>query len=65
MVMGSSTRDARNETAKTLLDYGFAGYSLYRAEEQTPEPLPVKGGTAEQCPLKAENFIRAAGQRRA
>lgn len=62
VVMGSSTRDARNETAKTLLDYGFAGYSLYRAEEQTPEPLPVKGGTAEQCPLKAENFTALLGK---
>ena len=62
VVMGSSTRDARNETAKTLLDYGFAGHSLYRAEEQTPEPLPVKGGTAEQCPLQAENFTALVGK---
>ena len=34
VIMGADTRDIRNESAKQLLDYGFAKYSLYEKEKQ-------------------------------
>lgn len=35
VIMGSETRDKRNEAAKALLDYGFASYSVFRGEAGT------------------------------
>ena len=34
VIMAADTRDERNNTAAKLLDYGFASYSTYRANEQ-------------------------------
>lgn len=45
VIMGSETRDARNEAAKALLDYGFANYSLYKNEGETGFAAKVTGGT--------------------
>ncbi len=45
VVMGADTRDIRNETAKQLLDYGFANYSLYRDEGGDAGVTSVIGGT--------------------
>ena len=44
VVMGAPSRDIRNETARQLLDYGFANTSMYRAEPQLADPVPVRGG---------------------
>ena len=44
VVMGAPTRDVRNEIARKLLDYGFAGYSVYKNEEKMIEEIPVFGG---------------------
>lgn len=44
VIMGSPTRDVRNESAKILLDYGFANYSVYADEGGDAANVPVVGG---------------------
>lgn len=44
VIMGSPTRDERNEAAKKLLDHGFANYSLYKNEGGKTDPVYVSGG---------------------
>ena len=53
VVMGSPTRDIRNETARQLLDYGFANYSLFRAEGGPVGSVPVRGGVSDCCTVEA------------
>ena len=45
VIMGSKTRDIRNECAKRLLDYGFANYSLAFFDEGSAGQISVLGGT--------------------
>lgn len=46
VVMASPTRDERNETAKKLLDYGFAGWETAKTRYDEPMPeMKVLGGT--------------------
>lgn len=56
VIMASSSRDARNESAKKLLDYGFANYTCVRYPESEPAPVAVTGGLAQQCKLRREGF---------
>lgn len=44
VIMGSETRDIRNEAAKKLLDWGFANYCLYTDSASELETLPLIGG---------------------
>lgn len=44
VIMGAETRDARNDTAKTLLDWGFSNYSIYKIESESVGPTTVTGG---------------------
>ncbi len=44
VVMGAKTRDERNTIARTILDFGFANYALYSAEEKELENIPVYSG---------------------
>ncbi len=56
VIMGAPTRDIRNDAAKTMLDWGFSTYALYR---HTPEDLPaigVSGGVVRECPLVCASF---------
>ncbi len=56
VIMGAPTRDIRNAEAKKLLDYGFSGYALYRAEAPALEPMAVTGGREETVPLTVRDF---------
>lgn len=47
VVMGAPTRDARNEAAKTLFDWGFANYTRYHVDAQNEGSVPVKHGLVE------------------
>ncbi len=47
VVMGSDTRDTRNETAKKLLDWGFSHYETLTFEGKSVEEIPVIGGKRE------------------
>ncbi|MBQ8287879.1 MAG: D-alanyl-D-alanine carboxypeptidase [Clostridia bacterium] len=44
VVMGSSTRDSRNETAKQMLNWGFANYARITVRNTQKLVIPVKGG---------------------
>ncbi len=51
VIMGSPSRDTRNEAAKALLDYGFANYALWRGEKIELLPLKTIGGDGSLCEL--------------
>lgn len=56
VVMGASTRDTRNDIAKSLLDYGFANYSIFHYEGGEMGTVTVTGGNQDTasvigCPL--------------
>ncbi len=44
VIMGSETRDIRNEAAKALLDYGFSNFAIYKSENLQKERLNVLKG---------------------
>ncbi len=56
VIMGSPTRDIRNNEAKKLLDYGFANYGLYQNKEEYFDDMYVKGGRGERISASSENF---------
>ncbi len=56
VVMGSPTRDIRNEEAKRLLDYGFANFALLSEAEQDIGELPVLGGVSDVCRVRNADF---------
>ena len=56
VVMGASTRDSRNEIARKLLDFGFAGYAYERFEPDGVGEIRVVGGKSETVGLSYEKF---------
>ncbi|MBE6656802.1 MAG: D-alanyl-D-alanine carboxypeptidase [Ruminococcaceae bacterium] len=56
VIMGAETRDVRNAEAKKLLDYGFAGYGVYRDDARTLPTLPVDGGMKDTVSLSLTPF---------
>ena len=46
VVMGASSRDARNLSAQRLLDFGFANYSIYHDEEASMQ-IPICGANVQ------------------
>ena len=55
VIMASPTRDERNAAAKTLLDWGYANYSLFRPSIELPSSLPVVGGKNDSCKITVES----------
>ncbi len=49
VVMGSPSRDVRNEETKRLLDYGFANYAVFSRETTELDPVRVPGGISDYC----------------
>ncbi len=56
VVMGAETRDARNNAARSLLDYGFANYAVYSDSERFIENAEVHGGVRDSVPLASGGF---------
>lgn len=56
VVLGADTRDKRNEIARELLDYGFANYAVYRAEERVVENIPIYSAKVKSAPLYSAEF---------
>ncbi len=54
VVMGAESRDKRNEIARTLLDYGFSNYELYRAAYPEEISVPLRKGLTESVSGTAE-----------
>ncbi len=55
VIMGAKTRDIRNAAAASLLDYGFASFTTYRADggERT---LALTGGKTREINVRYEAF---------
>ena len=49
VIMGSSTKDARNSLAASLLDWGFSAWSIVSCPQTDGPTLPVRGGTVNTC----------------
>lgn len=58
VIMGAETRDIRNSVAASLLDYGFANYSLYSAPETTRGQIKVLGGVKDSCLVSSADFSK-------
>jgi len=56
VIMGSETRDSRNEAARKLLDYGFSNYSLASFAEGNIEDIPVRAGVSNSVTLTRQSF---------
>ena len=56
VIMGSPTRDTRNQVAKDLLDFGFANYAYATYVAGTLDPIPVEGSMTDACPLQYDAF---------
>jgi len=52
VVMGSETRDIRNATATSLLDWGFANYAIYNSPKIDVNDIKVTGGVMPRCSLE-------------
>lgn len=56
VIMAAPSRDERNNAAKTLLDYGFANFSLYKSTPELPKSIGVAGGDRDKLEIEAEQF---------
>ncbi len=58
VIMGSPTRDIRNEMAKKLLDWGFANFAMYKNEAASAGKVRVLGGVSETCTVEYGGFAK-------
>ena len=58
VVMGAETRDERNEAARTMLDFGFSNYALFKETEAELESIDVKRGLKNDTVLYAKDFSK-------
>lgn len=56
VVMGAETRDARNDAARQLLDFGFANYALLELGGEFLENCDVLFGKNDSVPLYSTKF---------
>ncbi|MBO5110019.1 MAG: D-alanyl-D-alanine carboxypeptidase [Clostridia bacterium] len=56
VIMGASSRDARNIAAQKLLDFGFANYAIYRDISEEKQPVSVLGGKKPFCLAEYATF---------
>ena len=56
VIMGAETRDIRNAEARSLLDFGFANYTLYSSPERFLEKVPVISGEKASVDLFSAPF---------
>ena len=56
VIMGADTRDSRNASAVSLLNYGFSNHTLYRHQYADIPNIKVLGGAQDSCSLVAEEF---------
>lgn len=66
VIMNAPTRDIRNASATSLLDWGFANYSVYRCPDISLDPVRVMGGVRSSISLeykKANTVIEKNGNK--
>lgn len=62
VVMGSPTRDERNALAAKMLDWGFANYALFEAEESVISDIAVTGGATKTLSARYGAFSALVGK---
>lgn len=62
VVMGAPTRDKRTECAKTLLDWGFANYSVFRADAGGGDDVKVTSGVESTVGTEYEKCSALVGR---
>ncbi len=62
VIMGSETRDIRNNAASTLLDWGFATFSMYISEGGEAGEIKVKGGEKDSIGAEYGDFKKLLGR---
>ena len=58
VIMGAPSRDARNQDARTLLDYGFASYALFCENVGFLENVPVLSGRRDFVAAQTSEFAK-------
>lgn len=56
VIMGAETRDIRNASATSLLDWGFANYRVYNSPAVNIEDLKVLCGKKANCRVNVDDF---------
>ena len=56
VVMGAKSKEDRNEVARRLLDYGFASFALYEADEAMLENIRVTKGATDSIAIYSAPF---------
>lgn len=56
VIMAAPSRDSRNESAKKLLDYGFANYAYLTREQGSAGNIRVLGGISSECNTSFDTF---------
>ncbi len=62
VIMGSETRDIRNAAATTLLDWGFATYSLYSVDSEGAGEIKLTGGEKNTLKIERCSFSKLLGR---
>ena len=65
VIMGADTRDSRNASAVSLLNYGFSNYSLYRHHYTDIPDIKVVKGAQDNCSLVSEEFTAVIPKQKA
>lgn len=65
VVMGASTRDSRNETAKQLLNWGFASYTRIQVSNREELVIPVSRGKQSFVSVDYDSFDLIVGKKNA
>jgi D-alanyl-D-alanine carboxypeptidase (penicillin-binding protein 5/6) len=62
VILGSSTKDARNELAKSLFDFGFANYACYTDSAAEVGEVRMLGGVKDTLSAYHETFELTLGK---
>lgn len=58
VVMGAETRDIRNDSARTMLDFGFSTYSIFCEPESELELVKVLHGSSDRVSVSSKEFVK-------
>ena len=56
VIMGAESRDIRNAAAVSLLDWGFANFTIYKDEPQKLQNIRVTRGVKNECEIITSGF---------
>ena len=56
VIMGAETRDERNTAARTLLDFGFSNFGIFKYDNKVYDNLKLTGGIKEEISAYSYGF---------